>query len=81
MALAWTRIFQITFFVGLFGGFMLYTLICFISPVPHAGEHADYDWSADPSMAFLEGKEVDAHGNPQEKTMNVEVSRKDAEMV
>lgn len=81
MALAWTRIFQITFFVGLFGGFILYNLICFISPVPHTGEHEDYDWSADPGMAYLEGKRIDSHGNLDEKNIVVVVNGKDIKLV
>ncbi|KAF4635842.1 hypothetical protein G7Y89_g2252 [Cudoniella acicularis] len=35
--------------------FLLY-LLCFASPLPHAGEHEDYDWGADPAT-ILEGVE------------------------
>ncbi|RDW84988.1 uracil permease-3 [Coleophoma cylindrospora] len=59
-ALAWKRIFQITYFVGWLGGMILYAALCYVFPVPHAQEYEEYDWSTDAGVTVLDAKTVEA---------------------
>ncbi|RDW78166.1 uracil permease-1 [Coleophoma crateriformis] len=59
-ALAWKRIFQITYFVGWLGGMILYAALCYVFPVPHAQEYEEYDWSTDTGVTVLDAKTVEA---------------------
>ena len=57
IGISWQRIFQLTFFVGMIGGYVLYAGLCYFYPPRDATVHQDYDWSLETSVA-LEGKEV-----------------------
>ncbi|RFU32336.1 hypothetical protein B7463_g3976, partial [Scytalidium lignicola] len=58
--LVWKRIFQITFFVGLIGGFLLYTMLCYAFPVPHAGEYEEYNWETDVEVIDSENVDIES---------------------
>jgi hypothetical protein len=45
--------------LGMFGGYILYVVICYIFPIKDARVRQDYDWSVETAVA-LEGKEVTA---------------------
>ena len=62
--IAWTRIFQLSFLIGLFGGFIIYCIICKLSPVPGAGVYEPWVEPVAASGArgdeeFLDGVSVD----------------------
>jgi NCS1 family nucleobase:cation symporter-1 len=58
IGVAWKRIFQITFFIGMVGGFVFYLCLCYLCSPKDATVHQDYDWIVE-RADLLEGKELE----------------------
>ncbi|KAK3314112.1 permease for cytosine/purines, uracil, thiamine, allantoin-domain-containing protein [Apodospora peruviana] len=61
---AWIRIFRVSYLIGLCGGFIIYNLICWLSPVPGVGImepyefHRETDGGSEKDSVIREEKEV-----------------------
>ncbi|ETS88085.1 hypothetical protein PFICI_01913 [Pestalotiopsis fici W106-1] len=67
IGMPWKRIFQITFFVGMVGGFVLYTAVALVFPVKDATSHQEYDWFIEENFA-IKGQEAFDFGETGEGT-------------
>ncbi|EXJ83331.1 hypothetical protein A1O1_06952 [Capronia coronata CBS 617.96] len=65
--ISWDRMMQISFFIGLVGGFTFYCIFCKIWPVKGAREFEDIDWAVHGSVV-MNGSEVE--GDEQKRSVN-----------
>lgn len=73
LGLSWKRIFQITFFVGMFGGFTLFSIASYFFPPRDARIHVEYDWSAE-GINVIDGEDVpEATRTPSTTTEKIDV--------
>ncbi|OAA55850.1 uracil permease [Niveomyces insectorum RCEF 264] len=57
LGLPWKRIFQITFFVGMIGGFVFFSILSLLFMPKDARVNVDYDWSQESNL-ILEAESV-----------------------